>query len=32
MHRSQDIIERDGSETCGVIGQTVGNDQLTFVE
>jgi len=32
MHRSQDIIERDGSETRGVIGQTVGNDQLPFVE
>ena len=32
MHSSQHLIKWDGSETGGVIGQTIGNDQLAVVE
>ena len=32
MHGSQHLIERDGSETGGVIGQTIRDDQLAVVD
>ena len=32
MHGSQHLIERDCSETGGMIGQTIGNDQFAVVE
>jgi hypothetical protein len=32
MYGSQHLIKWDGSETGGVIGQTIGNDQLAVVE